>query len=109
MYYKLNLGGKDRGLNFKMGTLRYIGELTKNDPLKFEVTNSIGGQYEVVCTIIHAALLCNCDSKNIEPDFTANDVKKWVDELDPLQAIEVIKAFTQAFQVAGGGNQDTQQ
>lgn len=108
MYHRLLLGGKERGLSFKMGALRHIGELTKQDPLDFTTVTDFSNQYAFIKTIVHAGLLCNCDIKGIEPDFTENDVVKWVDDLDAKQATEITAAFSKAFSVKGEDSSDTQ-
>lgn len=108
MYISMILGGKERGLNFKMGTLRHIGELTQSDPLDFSVSSDISKQYGFVKTIVHAGLLANADAKGVEPDFTERDVVRWVDDMDLNDVTKVTTAFTKAFSVAGEGGSDTQ-
>lgn len=108
MYFTTKLGGTDRGLKFSMGTLRHIGELTKSDPLDFSVTGDISKQYGYVKTIVHAGLLANADAKGVQPDFTEQDIIKWVDDLELSDVTAISTAFSRAFSVAGEGNRDTQ-
>lgn len=100
-YIKVNIGGTERGLSFKMGTLRHIGELTANDPLVFANSNGLAGQYGFFKTIVHAGLLANCDAKGVEPDFTDADVTRWVDDIDAAEASRIIGEFTKAYSVPG--------
>lgn len=100
-YIKVHLGGKERGLSFKMGTLRHIGELTANDPLVFANQNGLSGQYGFFKTIVHAGLLANCYAKGVEPDFTEGDITKWVDDIDAAEASRIVGEFTKAYSVPG--------
>ena len=90
-----------------MGALRHIGELTKQDPLDFTNVTDFSNQYTFIKTIVHAGLLCNCDNKGIEPDFTEKDVIKWVDDLDAATATEITTAFSKAYSVKVEGTSDT--
>lgn len=108
MYLRFKLGDKERGLSFKMGTLRHIGELTKSDPLDFAPTADISKQYAFVKVIVWAGLLTNYDQKGAEPDFTEKDVTAWVDALSINEATEITTAFTKAFSGASEGDGDTQ-
>lgn len=96
---QLPLGGKQRGLKFNMGTLKFIGELTGGNPLNFNVdTNDLSGIYNTAKTIIHAALLSNCLSKRENADFDAEDVDAWVSELSMHESTAVLNAFAAANQ-----------
>ena len=107
MYIRIKLGDKERGLSFKMGTLRHIGEITKADPLDFTTTTDVSNQYNFVKTVVWAALLTNCDLKGIEPDFSEKDVTAWVDALSVTEAGEITNAFAKAFSGRGEADDDT--
>jgi hypothetical protein len=109
-YMTVKLGGIERGLNFKMGALRYLGELTGKDPLLKEDSGANGFEVEfnTLKNIVHAGLLCNCDAKDKEPDFSDSDVIKWVGQLEPEESRGIVNFFSSAYKVAGEGNADTQ-
>jgi hypothetical protein len=106
----VNLGGIERGLNFKMGALRHLGELTGKDPLLKEDSGANGFEIEfnTLKNIVHAGLLCNCDAKSKEPDFSDKDVINWVGQLEPEESRKIVTFFSNAYKVAGEGNADTQ-
>lgn len=82
-YLQLELGGKPRGLKFNLGTLNYIQELTGTDPFEFKATGSAYSDLlPMATTIVHAALLSNCLSKQEAPDFTENDVRAWMNDIE---------------------------
>ena len=106
----VNLGGIERGLNFKMGALRHLGELTGKDPLLKEDSGANGFEIEfnTLKNIVHSGLLCNCDAKNKGPDFSEKDVINWVGQLEPEESRKIVAFFSNAYKVAGEGNGDTQ-
>lgn len=97
---QVQLGGKPRGLKFNMGTLRFIGELTGNNPLTFDFSaTDMTAIYNTARTVIHAALLSNCLSKRENADFDAEDVDAWVSELSVGQSTEILNAYAAANEV----------
>lgn len=113
-YIQVNLGGQLRGLKFNLGTLRHIGDITGNDPFKFIVNVS---EYDPFMkdfrVIVYAGLLSNYDSMKREPEFTQEEVRVWVDEIDNMrEALRIVNAFSEAYKtesVSGEGDEDTQQ
>ena len=108
-YMTLFLGGLERGLKFNFGTLRFIGELSGNDPLLMTTTAGAMDQFTQSRIIIHAALLSNYLSMKKQVDFTEAEVIDWVSELSMQQVTEVIQVFTGAFAVGGEASANTQQ
>lgn len=115
-YIRLELGGKERGLPFKAGILRQIRAIKKDDPFKTlaeanqidqDDPEAIAG---LVCTIVYASLLSACKTKKEEPDFTPDDIERWVDDLDLSDWVKVINTFNKAFSVEPSGEvgEDTQ-
>lgn len=99
-YTTIELGGQERGLKFNMGTLKHLGEITRSDALTFQIQgNDLPSIYKHTQSIIHAALLSNCDSKKESPDFTAIDIEQWVNELDFSEAIRILNAFSTAYTI----------
>lgn len=109
-YLKIKLGGTERGLNFKMGALKHLGELTGNDPLlKIDSgANSFQTEYSNLKNIVHAGLLCNYDALNKEVDFTEKEIDRWVGQLEPSESKQIVSFFSNAYAVAGESNGDTQ-
>jgi hypothetical protein len=112
-YIRLELGGKERGLPFKMGTLRKLKGLTNSDPYGFLSSinvNDIDDQAKIVSTIIHACLLASCESKKESPDFTVEDIEVWINDLDANDWADVINAFIRAYigEPSGEEGKDTQ-
>ena len=108
-YMTLFLGGMERGLKFNFGTLRFLGEITDSDPLKFAGSGNPSDQFKFVKSIVHAALLSNYLSLKKQPDFTDAEVTDWVSDLNMEDATKVTQAFTLAFSAEAPGTADTQQ
>lgn len=110
----LELGGKTRGLKFNIGTLKYLKEVTGIDPMDFKVeSNRFDELLPYATSILHAALLSNCLSKREDPDFSADDIKVWVNELSVGDLTEVIYMYNGIFAVSkpsvnGEVDKDTQ-
>lgn len=98
-YISLEIGGKKRGLPFKAGTLRRIGEMTGDDPYNFfsQLGDNLSGQLKQVAVIIYNSLLANAATKKEEPDFTLEDVQGWVDEMDMEEITLVATTFVNAY------------
>jgi len=94
----LQLGGKQRGLKFNIGTLNCLRKQYDVDPLNWK---SEGGTWDNVfpygVKILHAALLSNCASKKEEPDFTKEDVEEWANDLSAGELTEVIVSYNNIF------------
>jgi hypothetical protein len=98
-YLRLELGGRERGLNFNMGCLKNIQEISNRDPFSLSVEGDVQHQMRELSIIVYSALLSNCKSKKEEPDFIEADVVNWVEELDFDEALNVLNAFRIAYQV----------
>jgi hypothetical protein len=106
-YLKVKLGGKERGLKFNVGTLYHIGELTGGNPLQ---GNTYQQTFSALKHIVYAALLSNCDCKEVEPDFDEKEVTGWVKLMTPAEAKQITLLYNEVFEidVAGEGNKNTQ-
>lgn len=97
-YMSLELGDKVRGLKFNVGTLKCLGEITGEDPLTFKAE---GEEFKAILPyavkITHAALLSNCLSKKESPDFSAEDVKMWVNDLSGYELTQIISYYNAIF------------
>lgn len=96
----LELGGKNRGLPFKIGTLRQLKGLIEGDPFDFlsaKVSGDLDEQIEVVALIAYASLLANAKTKKEDPDFTKQDVQDWMDDLDFEQVVNILNFFKRAY------------
>jgi hypothetical protein len=113
-YIRLTLGEQERGLPFKMGTLRQLRGLINGDPFEFLQTCLNGGleeQVRLVGTIVYACLLAGAAAKKEEPDFNILDVERWVDDLDYSDCELVLLSFTKAYmgEPSGEGGKDTRE
>jgi hypothetical protein len=63
---------------------------------------------ETVELIIYGTAANNCDVKREPVDFTLEDVKQWVNDLDMPVAILIANTWTEATTVTGEGNGNTQ-
>jgi hypothetical protein len=119
-YYQIETGDRKRGLKFNNRTMDFIEKITGKDAFQFQPA-FVEGQnptykalVDFATTIIHAALLSNCASKKEEPDFSADDVAEWVNELAPADIYKATDAFRTLVtpdiktDVAREGNADTQ-
>lgn len=94
----LELGGKVRGLKFNVGTLKCLRDVSGIDPMEYKAeSNSFEVLIPYATNILYAALLSNCLSKKEEPDFTAEDIKGWVDELTVTDLTAVILKYNEIF------------
>jgi hypothetical protein len=105
-YLSLDIGDKKLGLKYNMGALETIVELTGNDDLGVLVTKDL-------CVNIYAGMIGNAISKDEEPDFTLDTVKKMVKKWDFDEAkrvSEIVTAFIIGAypQASGEGSSNTQ-
>jgi len=97
-YMPLEIGGKVRGLKFNVGTLKCLRDITGADPLQFKAEGeSFDDILPYAIKITHAALLSNCLSKKEAPDFTADDIEQWVNDLSGYDLTEIIMYFNRIF------------
>jgi hypothetical protein len=109
-YISLELGGKKRGLPFKMGTLRKLKGLTNSDPYGFLSAinvNDVDDQAKIVSTIVYASLLANAATKKEDVDFTKEDIDLWIDELDLVDWATIINTFVRAYVGEPSGEEGT--
>lgn len=95
-YLQIELGGVKRGLKFNMLTCEILQEITGKDPLSelgVIKDNNFKDLKETVFGIFYAALLSNCRSKKVEPDFTKDQAQEWFDDLHPVYLYKIIGAF----------------
>jgi hypothetical protein len=93
-YMSLELGGKIRGLNFNWGTLKCLDGLIEGDPLEYKAeSDKLADLTHYIIRITHAALLSNCLSKKESPDFNAEDVEIWVNELSGFEIEQIINHY----------------
>lgn len=105
-YWRLELGEKERGLKFNMGTLKNIKELTGGDPLAFfNFQGDIDEQLKQVALIVYAAMLSNSKVKNEEPDYTREQVEAWVEDMDYSQVVLLSEKIRDAYSVEPSGEE----
>jgi hypothetical protein len=113
-YLSLELGGKVRGLKFNIGTLRCLEQVAAVDPLNFKAeSDKLSDLLPYAEKIFYAALLSNCLSKKEAPDFTADDVTEWLNDLDVPIITDIINRYNGIFlttkpSVNGEVGKDTQ-
>lgn len=99
-YLSVELGGVSRGLKFNVGTLKCLQDIIGSDPLQYKVASeSFNDILPYAVNVVHAALLSNCLSKKTDPDFTAEDVKAWVDDLSVGDLEVIINHYNSIFLV----------
>lgn len=98
-YMSLEIGGKVRGLKFNVGTLKCLGDIINGeDPLKFKAqSDNFADILPYATKIAHAAMLSNCLSKKEAPDFTAEDVEQWVNDLSGFDLTTIINNYNGIF------------
>jgi hypothetical protein len=111
-YIQVDLGGKKCGLKFNFGTLEHIERETGEDPLGFTISGS--KLISNVAIVIYAGLLSNAECKGVEPDFTKDEVTRWVRQIEDMTIVtDVIEVFQSAYKVkskaSGEEAADTQQ
>jgi hypothetical protein len=107
-YLRLNLGEQERGLKFNMGTLKIIKELVGSDPLEFfKHRAQLEDELEQLAVIVYAAAASNMRVKKEIPDFTLDDARLWVDDMD-LRDVQNLTTFIQsAYEVEASGEEAT--
>jgi hypothetical protein len=108
-YIRLEVGGKEQGLKFNMGTLKHLKDITGGDPFSFFIGEDIEAQIKQVAVILCAAMMANYRSKKQEVDFTLADCELWSEDLSMEEALRVVNTFRAAYmpEVSGEGNDDT--
>jgi hypothetical protein len=84
-YIQIEIGGKPRGWKFNKMAQLLLEE-------KIIPGNVISGSYG----LIYGGLRANCYVKNVEPDFTFEDVCDWTDLLDDDTLLKVKAAYEEA-------------
>ena len=109
-YISLEIGGRKRGLKFDIGAKEIALEISN----QIEATSHV----QPVSMMIYSGLMANCEIKGEEPDFTLDDVKKWVRRMDQETYNEVAAAWHKAFDIplpanlqsaSGEGGKNTQE
>lgn len=106
-YLEVTFGSVKKGLNYKMGAKRHLGELMQK--MEKEGSNAILDDFNYLKMIVHAGLLCNCDIKKEPVDFEDKDVALWVGSLDKEEADKILEFFQSAFGKAPGEGADNTQ
>lgn len=83
-YVQVELGGKLRGLKFNQGAHAEIQAMYKVGMKAIQVSY----------IVVYGGLLGNCFVKQIEPDFTFEEVCDWCDKLTVEQANAITDAYT---------------
>ena len=97
-YMSLEIGGRVRGLKFNVGLLKCLEQIIGSDPLEYKSqSGSFVDILPFAINITHAALLSNCLSKKEAPDFTAEDVEQWVNDLSGFELTDIISRYNGIF------------
>lgn len=97
-YITLELGGQERGLNFNVNTLEFMQTELGIDPLAYKAESTAWKDLlPYVVNIVYVALLSNCKSKKVDPDFTLENVKEWVGELSGAEMSKVATMWNGQF------------
>jgi hypothetical protein len=84
---KLKIGGKERSLKFNMRAIETFAEIKNNS--QGSISSSV--------TLIYAGLMGWHYAKQVEPDFSFEDVTDWVEELIFSGQTESIAAADKCF------------
>src|SRR5690349_11990239 len=83
-YQSYTLGGKERGFRLRNATIDLVGDLTEADRLEFMPKGTTWKDIkEYASVILHAGLLSDLQYKEQQPDFTAGDVRMWMQDMAP--------------------------
>lgn len=94
----MEIGGAQRTLRFNIRTMNCLQEITGIDPLQFKAESDTWSEILPYATkIIHAALLAECMCNKQEPDFTADDVQNWINDLNGADLLDVITRYNAMF------------
>lgn len=90
----IKINGQDETPIYNFGTLRRIGEITKQDPFTLQIDYTKPAEiYKYVQVIVHAGL------QSAKVKATVQQVQEVIDEWSLAEAIEVITEFNKAFVV----------
>ncbi len=94
-YIQLEIGGKLRGLKFNQLAFQIYCQKAKWE---------IGAEASQVYAMFYGGLVGNCVAKDVEPDFTYEQVCDWVDELyltdegiESIKKVDTLITATQAY------------
>ena len=79
---KIQIGGKDRPVLFRLRAIRLYQELTGHNLLKENIGEVMQGlEVDKICALVYVALVCGWheDNKEGKPDFELSDVEQWMD------------------------------
>jgi hypothetical protein len=87
---KINIGGKERGLQFGLGAIEIYCETMFCDLLGLDMIGKFGmEQARAIGTLIYAALANYADLNDEPIDFNVRKVQSWIDDL-PQSDFEAI-------------------
>lgn len=90
-YIRAYILGEDRGLKF--GNLAAENIMVKLTQLGI-ATGGANYSGAMISTIIYWGLFCNCIAKEVEPDFSFEDVMDWVDDMTNEPTPETAEMLT---------------
>lgn len=96
-YYTLNLGGKNRTLHFNMN---FWAEFTDGLGLKIQdlstVFSSGGVDLKTLRQLVYSALITYDRENNKEVDYNIWTVGSWMDDMDPGEFENILKAMMES-------------
>ena len=106
----VEIKGKKYIVPFSMGTLEHLEQITGEDPYKFTIPlDSVKGFLDGVSTVVYAALLSNSAVKEEQPEYTREDVARYIKSLTYAEVSELLKVYQSAYGTASQeGSGDTQ-
>ncbi len=93
-HIKIELGGKERGLQFGMGALKIYCKAMGTDVDGLDLIFKPGPRrLEAISNLVYAAMCNYCNIKEEDIDFNMAQMELWLDEAPQEIATKVIDAF----------------
>lgn len=107
---QVEIKDKTHHVPFTMGVLEHLEQLTGEDPYKFVIpVDNVRKFREGVARVVYAALLSNSEVKGESPDYTEDDVNRYIKGLTFEEVTSIIRKYRGAYGTASGeGSGDTQ-
>jgi hypothetical protein len=86
-YLRVNLGGKEQGLKFVIGTLYKARDA---QALSTDYIGKVEEDIRQLAIIVYAALLSNYKSQKKEQDFTFEEVIEWCEDIETAAEVASI-------------------
>lgn len=95
-YLQITLNGRKQGLKFGNMALLTYSQLNGTAPGEIQKQN----YFKLIADLVFCGLMNNYFIKDLEPDFTQEDVRGWVDDMPIDEMTLVVETFTKTMETS---------